>query len=236
MLRTIGLFGICAAASVASAQSATVSIDVQNTAAPGETVPVTVVADFSVAGQGDGIFGMAGLYGFGGSVVATGNGTASGNTVDSAFPSLVTTGSNTGASAELVGGGTGTSAAVMASPQALFTYDIAVPGDAADGDTIDLTYEGAVVLDVNGTLETFRTDNDGTQNDLTVNGATITVGDGPCVPADLAEPFGLLDGADVNAFITAFGGGAAAADLNDDGVVDGADVNGFITQFGAGCP
>jgi len=46
----------------------------------------------------------------------------------------------------------------------------------------------------------------------------------------------LLDGADVNAFITAFGGSDAAADLNDDGVVDGADVNTFITQFGAGCP
>ena len=60
--------------------------------------------------------------------------------------------------------------------------------------------------------------------------------DQPCLPADLAEPFGLLDGADVNAFITAFGGGDAAADLNDDGVVDGADVNSFITQFGAGCP
>ena len=59
---------------------------------------------------------------------------------------------------------------------------------------------------------------------------------GPCVPADLAAPFGLLDGADVNAFITAFGGGDDAADLNEDGVVDGADVNGFITQFGAGCP
>lgn len=57
-----------------------------------------------------------------------------------------------------------------------------------------------------------------------------------CVPADIAEPFGILDGADVNAFITAFGGGDAAADLNGDGVVDGADVNGFITQFGAGCP
>ena len=61
-------------------------------------------------------------------------------------------------------------------------------------------------------------------------------GEEPCVAADLAEPFGLLDGADVNAFITAFGGGDDAADLNDDGVVDGADVNTFITQFGAGCP
>jgi len=30
---------------------------------------------------------------------------------------------------------------------------------------------------------------------------------GPCNAADLAQPFGLLDGADVNAFITAFGAG-----------------------------
>jgi len=57
-----------------------------------------------------------------------------------------------------------------------------------------------------------------------------------CVPADIAAPFGLLDGADVNAFITAFGGGDDLADLNGDEVVDGADVNAFITQFGAGCP
>ncbi len=59
---------------------------------------------------------------------------------------------------------------------------------------------------------------------------------GPCVAADLAMPFGVLDGADVNAFITAFGASSASADLTDDGVVDGADVNAFISQFGAGCP
>jgi hypothetical protein len=59
---------------------------------------------------------------------------------------------------------------------------------------------------------------------------------GPCVAADLAMPFGVLDGADVNAFITAFGASSASADLTEDGVVDGADVNAFISQFGAGCP
>jgi len=57
-----------------------------------------------------------------------------------------------------------------------------------------------------------------------------------CNSADLATPFGILDGADVNAFITAFGAGDDAADLNGDSLVDGADVNVFITQFGAGCP
>ena len=64
----------------------------------------------------------------------------------------------------------------------------------------------------------------------------IVFGDASCNPADLAMPFGLLDGADVNAFITAFGGGDDAADLSGDGVVDGADVNAFISAFGAGCP
>ena len=58
----------------------------------------------------------------------------------------------------------------------------------------------------------------------------------PCNPADLAEPLGVVDGADVNAFVSAFGLGQAEADLNDDGVIDGADVNTFITAFGAGCP
>jgi len=84
-----------------------------------------------------------------------------------------------------------------------------------------------------------------TNND-TVPGQTVLIevdlaalrgdGPGPCVPADLAQPFGVLDGADVNAFISAFGGTDASADLNEDGVIDGADVNAFISAFGAGCP
>ena len=57
-----------------------------------------------------------------------------------------------------------------------------------------------------------------------------------CNPADLAQPLGLLDGADVNAFISAFGISGSIADLNNDGTVDGADVNAFISAFGAGCP
>jgi len=65
---------------------------------------------------------------------------------------------------------------------------------------------------------------------------TIALGSTPCNPADLAAPFGVLDGADVNAFISAFGMAADGADLNGDGIVDGADVNAFISAFGAGCP
>jgi len=58
-----------------------------------------------------------------------------------------------------------------------------------------------------------------------------------CNAADIAAPFGLLDGADVNAFISAFGSGGASADIAAPfGVLDGADVNAFISGFGAGCP
>ncbi len=56
-------------------------------------------------------------------------------------------------------------------------------------------------------------------------------------PADLAEPFGALDFADVLAFLTAFGAGAPEADLSEPfGAFDFADVLAFLSAFGAGCP
>jgi hypothetical protein len=57
-----------------------------------------------------------------------------------------------------------------------------------------------------------------------------------CNPADLAEPFGTLDLADINAFVAAFVAMEPAADLVADGVYDLADINAFVTAFAAGCP
>jgi hypothetical protein len=54
--------------------------------------------------------------------------------------------------------------------------------------------------------------------------------------ADLAEPFGVLDLADVQAFIAAFTAGEPLADLNGDGVFDLADIQAYISAFNAGCP
>ena len=54
--------------------------------------------------------------------------------------------------------------------------------------------------------------------------------------ADLAEPFGVLDLADVQAFVTAFTSGAMLADLNGDGILDLADLQAFVVSFNAGCP
>jgi hypothetical protein len=56
-----------------------------------------------------------------------------------------------------------------------------------------------------------------------------------CALADLAEPFGLLDLADVTAFVAGFVAMSPIADLNADGLFDLADINLFVTSFLGGC-
>ncbi|USN98466.1 MAG: hypothetical protein H6810_09865 [Phycisphaeraceae bacterium] len=66
--------------------------------------------------------------------------------------------------------------------------------------------------------------------------AIYTVGCG-LNPADLAEPFGVLDVEDITAFITAFLGGDPAADLAPpQGVIDLHDLTAFIGFFLQGSP
>ncbi len=60
---------------------------------------------------------------------------------------------------------------------------------------------------------------------------------GPCSPADLAEPEGILDLSDITAFASAFLVQDAAADLVEPfGVFDLSDITAFVTAFTAGCP
>lgn len=54
-------------------------------------------------------------------------------------------------------------------------------------------------------------------------------------PADIAEPFGVLDLNDVNAFIIGFLEQLPIADINGDGILDLQDVNMFIESFVSGC-
>ena len=62
-------------------------------------------------------------------------------------------------------------------------------------------------------------------------------GPSPCSAADAAEPFGVLDLADANAFISAFVAQDGSADLAAPaGVFDLADVQAFVMGFNAGCP
>ena len=67
---------------------------------------------------------------------------------------------------------------------------------------------------------------------------SIAAGDGPngCNPADIAEPYGVLDLADVQAFIAGFTAQLPIADLDANGVHDLADIQIFIASFNAGCP
>lgn len=59
---------------------------------------------------------------------------------------------------------------------------------------------------------------------------------GGCNPADLAEPFGVLNFFDVSAFLSAFSAQSADADINNDGIWNFFDVSAFLTAFSGGCP
>ena len=61
--------------------------------------------------------------------------------------------------------------------------------------------------------------------------------DDGCTIADLADPRGVLDLADIAVFVTAFNNGELAADLAEPiGVIDLADISAFVVSFTAGCP
>lgn len=57
-----------------------------------------------------------------------------------------------------------------------------------------------------------------------------------CNNADLALPFGTLDLADINLFVTAFLTNNPFADGDDNGIFDLADIVAYIDAFTAGCP
>ena len=58
----------------------------------------------------------------------------------------------------------------------------------------------------------------------------------PCGRADQAEPYTVLDLADLVAFVSAFVEGDARADITRDGLFDLSDLVGFVALFNAGCP
>lgn len=78
---------------------------------------------------------------------------------------------------------------------------------------------------------------------LDLTGAATIVASGKnaattgCNNADLVRPFGVIDLADINAFITAFQAENPIADLAEEfGVFDLNDIQAFINDFNAGCP
>ena len=101
------------------------------------------------------------------------------------------------------------------------------------------TTSGTATLQQGQTLEVHLGvgENNSGDWDRVIVDLTITVDEVfDCCPADLAEPFGLLDLADVNAFVTGFTTQQPIADLDNNGLYDLADVNLFVTAFTTGCP
>ena len=76
-----------------------------------------------------------------------------------------------------------------------------------------------------------------TLEDVAVNQTlTVEAGGAACL-ADIAEPTGVLDLADLQAFVSAFVAGAPVADVAEPvGVFDLADLQTFVAAFLAGCP
>lgn len=76
--------------------------------------------------------------------------------------------------------------------------------------------------------------------DVAIDAVTVTVeggAGGGCNPADLAQPFGILDLADIHLFVSSFIAQETPADLAPPfGVWDLTDVQAFAGAFTSGCP
>ena len=57
-----------------------------------------------------------------------------------------------------------------------------------------------------------------------------------CNGADLSEPFGVLDLADIVVFSGAFLAQEPPADFDGNGIFDLSDINNFVSAFLGGCP
>ena len=90
---------------------------------------------------------------------------------------------------------------------------------------------GSLALDINGVRIDSRALPAGR-----VQYYTFSIGTSACNDADLAEPYGVLDLADVSAFIVGFTDGGPVADLDGNGVLDLTDISLFVGAFTGGCP
>lgn len=84
-------------------------------------------------------------------------------------------------------------------------------------------------------------DGPGGTNDATVTQADraallALLGDPACGPADLAEPFGVINFFDLVAFLDLFNAGDPVADFSDDGQLNFFDVSEYLAVFNQGCP
>ncbi len=82
----------------------------------------------------------------------------------------------------------------------------------------------------------FDEDLNGSHSEFGFYNVAVTAVFPGCNEADLADPFGLHDLADIVAFASAFTSQDPIVDYDDNGLFDLTDITTFITAFLAGCP
>ena len=119
------------------------------------------------------------------------------------------------------------------------TGEVLTPDDGPPGLVADLAFEFQARSSDSGKPSIFNA-----SGELVIPIRYVGVGgsglhvfdiDDPC-PADLAPPEGLLDLADISAFIAGFTGQTPAGDLDGNGLWDLTDIGIFVDSFTAGCP
>ncbi|USN99535.1 MAG: hypothetical protein H6810_02360 [Phycisphaeraceae bacterium] len=242
-MKTFGLTValLTALAGTAAAQSASVTVfSSAATVAPGGTVSITLAVDFDTGGAGGGLFGAAGLYGFGGNMTVAGDGSAdvggSNIAVDAQLAFGQTAATPGGGVLVRAGGGRGFDGGLSGSPKDVLTFDLTADAGATAGTSVTIDFDGAVVLVEGSDLVTYATVPGLNQATLPTTSVTITIGSAGCNAADISAPYGLLDLADINTFISGFLTQDPVSDIDGNGLHDLADINLFISAFLAGCP
>jgi hypothetical protein len=116
-------------------------------------------------------------------------------------------------------------------PNRIGDYDLDGDVDDADRSAAHARFQQNGAEPIEPGLEMLDADGDG---DFDADDLAL-IGDAPC-PADLVAPFGVLDLADISAFVGGFVAQDPIADLTGDGLFDLGDLSAFVTAFVGGCP
>ncbi len=117
----------------------------------------------------------------------------------------------------------------------VFNFAVVGTGDETIVETA-LLEPGTYIQEFSAQAIAGTTGNNVTPVSASFSGSLVFLGS-PCNAADVAEPFGVLDLADVQAFVSAFVNQDPLADLAEPfGVLDLLDVVEFVTSFLGGCP
>ncbi len=242
-MKYIAMIASVAMAGSAFGQSASVSLSAPTTsAAPGDTISISVDVSYDLAGAGAGVFGAAGFYGFGGDVNISGVSAPGATAASETLEAMLSTGpviaAPTPPSIARAAAGRGLDGGLAANPISPLTFDLTVDAGAADG-TITLDYTGAVVLVLDSTLATFSTSPGVNQSTLSTTPLIINVSSASCLcefdgdDSDVAVT-------DLLSFLSLWFASDPGADVNGGGV-DVTDLLEFLSCWfpasgGADCP